>query len=71
MEVIETVDEHCKHPDCVYRVKLDSNPTFFCNYCVMENELRGCRISECTRYRAGTRRVEMTKEGLEYVWKVE
>lgn len=70
MEVIETVEKHCKHKDCVYRMNLYHNGLPFCNYCVMEEQLRGCKISECNRYMKGTRTVEMTKEGLHYLWKV-
>lgn len=71
MEVIETVEECCGHPDCVYRLILDARGTPFCNYCVMEQELRGCRISECTRFRTGIRKVEMVKDGLYYLWRIQ
>lgn len=64
MDIVETVDEHCEHKDCVYRMRLDAYGREFCNYCVMEYQLRGCPISKCTRYKAGTRTVAMTRTGL-------
>lgn len=70
MEVIETVEEHCKHKDCVYRLTFDTNGTPYCNYCVMEQMVRGCKISECTRYRTGKRTVTMSKDGLHYLWTI-
>lgn len=70
MDVIETVEEHCVHMDCVYRMTLERGVPF-CNYCAMEEEPRGCKISECTRYRTGTRTVTMTKEGLHFLWRIE
>lgn len=63
--IIETVDEHCKHKDCVYRMYLyGGETTEFCNYCAMEYEPRRCKISECTRYRKGERKKVMTEIGL-------
>lgn len=53
MEEIETVKEHCKHPNCVYRQKLRDCGEPCCMYAAMENEPRGCKISECTRYKDG------------------
>ena len=65
MQEVETVDEHCKHKDCVYRMYLCGGcGTEFCNYSVMEYQPRGCKISECTKYRKGDRKQKMTEIGL-------
>ena len=63
LEPIETVEEYCRHKDCVYRQSLDG-VIDFCNYCVMEEEPRGCKISECIRYRKNRKCVTMTTRGL-------
>lgn len=68
METIETVDEHCSHDDCIYRFRLSSYRCDFCNYCVVTGELRGCKISECTRYVKGRKRAKMTDAGLWFEW---
>ena len=57
----ETVNTHCKHPDCIYRLHLD-NYIDCCYYAVIEYEARGCKISECTRYKKGTRKVKSHKD---------
>ncbi len=67
MKEIETVLDHCKHPDCVYRLWLDKN-TPCCYYAAMENEIRGCKISECTRYKRGKKSVRQTE--LYIVWDI-
>lgn len=71
MEVIETVDEHCKHPDCVYRMKLVHGYPMgeFCNYSGIMGRSRGCSISECDKYRAGRRSCRMTRGTLE--WRID
>lgn len=71
MQDVETVEEHCSHKDCVYRMILDTNRTPFCNYCVIEGEVRGCKISECTRYRTGIRKVNMSTDRMYYIWHIE
>lgn len=48
---IELVEEHCPS-DCVYRVMLDSC-TSACYYAVIEQQIRGCSVSECDKYRSG------------------
>lgn len=53
MEDIETVREHCKNTDCVYRSKLLGCGTPFCQYCLIEEHSRGCKISECDKYKPG------------------
>lgn len=64
MEVVETVDEHCKHEDCIYRCRLNFYNTDYCNYAVIVGESRGCSISECDKYKRGKRKVAMTDAGL-------
>lgn len=63
--MIETVKEHCRHRDCVYRLPLSGakHETEFCNYICMAGHPRGCPISECTRYRRGKRKVRAIGNG--------
>ena len=52
----ETVNEHCPHEDCIYRRLLSgSQREDCCMYAALEHQLRGCKISECTRYVKGER----------------
>lgn len=67
MDVIETVNEHCKHKDCKYRMMFDPTSDY-CAYCVIEKELRGCPISECNRYKRGGKRVTIDGYTLHYKW---
>lgn len=52
----ETVSEHCKHKDCIYRIKIGTQDPI-CTYIEKEHRPRGCKISECDKYKAGSRRV--------------
>jgi len=61
---VETVKEHCKHPDCRYRCKFDGNPS--CKYMIVTGKPRGCAISECDKYRDGRVKVANTMEGFKY-----
>ena len=70
MKYIETVKKDCKHKDCVYRMLLDTS-TPFCNYAVIEHELRGCPISQCTRYKRGIRSVTIDRHTMYAVWSIE
>jgi len=54
---IETVEEHCQHEDCVYRMTLDARGTPFCGYILFEQRSRGCNISACDKYKKGKRYV--------------
>lgn len=65
MQVIETVDEHCKHKDCIYRFRFDRCD--FCNYIVVEGKPRGCSISECDKYVKGRKEPKMTENGLWFI----
>lgn len=53
MEREETVMEDCKHPDCAYRRMLNSYIEC-CDYIGATGRSRGCKISECNKYRPGT-----------------
>lgn len=55
MKQVETVAEHCKHEDCIYR-RLISNDVPICFYAVIMCELRRCKISECDKYKRGIKR---------------
>ena len=60
MEVIEYVEDHCPK-DCIYRMRF-SHTTYFCAYCIAKHELRGCPISQCTRYKGGKRKLILDGE---------
>lgn len=71
MEVIETVEEHCKHKDCVYRLILDSRLTPFCGYILIEERSRNCKISECDKYRTGIKTIIINPDTMGCEWRVE
>lgn len=62
---IETVVEHCKHPDCVYRNGDGNKAT--CDYILYEKRPRGCKISECDKYRRAKRKKQRT-DGFAFVY---
>lgn len=70
MNVIETVEEHCQHKDCLYRLILDSKRTPFCGYILIEERMRGCRISECDKYRRGKREVIINPDTMRCEWRI-
>lgn len=51
-EIIETVKEHCKHKDCIYRISIARQDPY-CAYMEKEYRPRGCKISECDKYKTG------------------
>lgn len=51
-EVIEQVSTHCTHPECIYRSRITGN-TPVCLYAMLAGEPRGCKISECDKYKDG------------------
>lgn len=59
MKEIETVEEHCKHIDCVFRGHLSHvrNSTSCCDYLFLTGKSRGCKISECDKYIKGVRKI--------------
>ena len=59
--MIETVKEHCEHEDCIYRGKFGSDPC--CQYILIAEKRRGCKISECDKYAAGTVSIVSTMGG--------
>lgn len=65
MKEIQTCQEHCKHEDCIYRRTL-GHDTPICFYAVIMRESRGCKISECDKYRRGTKKVKSTYEYIEW-----
>lgn len=67
MQVIETVNEDCIHSDCIYRMQFYGS-TEFCAYLLVTGEMRGCPISQCSRYRIGDKRVVIDKATLSYRW---
>lgn len=70
--MIETVEEHCKHEDCIYRQHIGrSFQTPVCMYAATEHQSRGCKISECTRYKAGTKTKARMTVGYEIKWEYE
>lgn len=68
---IETVDEHCKHTDCVYRTRLDVYGRHFCAYALAERRSRGCSISECDKYRAGKKRPAIKAGTMQLEWEID
>ena len=66
MEVIETVEEYCPQ-DCIYRMRFTLS-TDFCAYLLMTDKVRGCKVSECDKYRSGHKRVVIDKGTLGYRW---
>lgn len=54
--MVETVKEHCKHKDCVYRGTVNFQPC--CDYILFEKHSRGCGISDCDKYRTGKRKIK-------------
>lgn len=59
MKKVETVTEHCKHPDCVYRGNISASNQYTepcCDYILLEKKCRGCAISKCDKYRRGVRK---------------
>lgn len=61
----ETVNDNCIHEDCVYRAKLtDPGKTFFCAYAMRTGHSRGCPISQCDKYRQGTKKLIMWDENI-------
>lgn len=47
---IETVKD-CKHKDCAYKSKMSNRAIETCDYCLITKMPRGCKISECDKYK--------------------
>ena len=63
--MIETVEEHCKHPDCRYRKRLTWNGES-CQYMLITGKRRGCEISECDKYKKGKLKVVSKIYGFDF-----
>lgn len=54
-ETVELVEDLCPK-DCIYRSYLHGSGTPICYYAVIERvPSRGCKISECDKYKAGVK----------------
>lgn len=60
----ETVREHCKHKDCKYRGRYSDGE--YCKYLLATGRPRGCDISSCDKYEAGTLKRRATLEGFRW-----
>ena len=65
----ETVKEHCKHKDCMYRGYSKSSRMDFCKYLMITGHSRGCGISDCDKYVKGIAKPVSTLDGLRYITK--
>lgn len=70
-EELETVAKHCKHEDCVYRGKLHAWNTPICQYALVEHQCRGCKISECDKYKRGEKIQPRMKVDYTIMWEYE
>lgn len=69
MSEIETVVRHCKHKDCIYRGYLYWTP--FCDYIGVEKKSRGCKISECDKYKPGKKIQPRMQKNYDIDWEWE
>lgn len=69
-EEIELVKDYCPS-DCVYRSYVDGGATPICFYAVIMQQCRGCRISECDKYKAGRPIQPRMKEEYVLCWERE
>lgn len=59
----ELVEDLCPK-NCAYRMNLgNGNGTPFCGYALTEHRMRGCKVSECDKYRKGKRRMRRNPKG--------
>lgn len=71
-EELETVAEHCKHNECIYRSTIEGGLTPICFYAVLAEEPRGCKISECDKYKDGRKiRPRLKREDFVIWWECE
>ncbi len=63
--MIETVNEHCEHPDCKYRGRF-SHVDDACFYMYYTGNRRGCDISKCDKYKTGRIDTVLTLDGVIY-----
>lgn len=69
MQKNETVKEHCKHEDCVYRRYLCWTP--YCDYIGIERKSRKCDISTCDKYKPGKKIQPRLHKNYELDWEWE
>lgn len=71
-EEVEECRTHCRHIDCVYRGQIDAGHTPVCLYAMYEGRARGCKISECDKYKAGKKiRPRLRREDIVIFWERE
>ena len=70
-EIVETVAQHCKHIECIYRSQIDGGSTPICFYAVLAGEPRRCKISECDKYKDGRKVRPRMKEDYILWWEYE
>lgn len=70
-EVIEQVSTHCKHPECIYRSSISGGNIPVCLYAMLAGEARGCKISECDKYKDGRKIRPRMKEKYIIYWETE
>lgn len=66
MKEVETVAKHCAHEDCIYRRHIGGGAVPICFYAVIMNETRKAKISECDKYRTGTKTPHSNDEYIEW-----
>lgn len=71
MQEVETVAEHCKHEDCIYRSYIDGGATPICFYAVIKCESRKCKISECDKYKKGEKIQPRLNTEFMILWEIE
>ena len=65
MKEIETCADNPKCHDCIYRRTIGSDVPI-CFYAVLMQECRGCKISECDKYKTGTKQARSKIEYMEW-----
>lgn len=70
-EEVEECRTHCKHKDCIYRGQIDAGHTPVCLYAMYEGRARGCKISECDKYKAGKKIKARLREDIIIYWETE
>lgn len=68
---VETVVEHCKHEDCIYRSFICGGAIPICFYAVIEGKSRKCKISECDKYKAGEKIQPRLNTEYMILWEIE
>lgn len=66
-EDVELAKDYCPS-DCYYRSYIDGGNVPICFYAVIEQRSRGCRISECDKYRQGTPKRAVMQRDYMIMW---